>query len=228
VHIIDYIKFQVTSAGANFSKWRQIMLLLLRMYKALDHVTEGAAPADPDDDWLAVDIHLSLWFLTTLSDDLHRLVVGADGRAGTTWSRLHKLFLNNDTPQYLYLSKAFRNCPRGDLPIATYTSKLQGITDDLAAIGRPIENRDLAFQFLDGLGKKYKLQAKILKKGPTPPSFSDVCARLQHVELPMRPSKRRRALRSWSPTAAIVANPTVGRAADRVVATPAGSSDGLA
>jgi hypothetical protein len=124
IHISYHIKFQVTSVGTNFSKWRQIILLLLRIYKALDHVTEGAAPADSDDDWLAVDIHISLWFLATLSDDLHFLVVGADGRTGTTWARLHQLFLNNATSRYNYLSKAFRNCRRGDLPIATYASKL--------------------------------------------------------------------------------------------------------
>jgi hypothetical protein len=36
------------------------MVLLLTMYKCLDHVTEGAAPPVPTDDWAVVDIHLSL------------------------------------------------------------------------------------------------------------------------------------------------------------------------
>nr|XP_051212001.1 uncharacterized protein LOC127329536 [Lolium perenne] len=183
VHIIDHIKIQVDGSGKNFSKWRQVILLLLRMYKAMDHVMEGDALADPDDDWLAVDIHLSLWFLATLSDDLHRLVVGADGRAGTTWMRLQKLFAANDLSRYMYLSKAFQNCPRGDLPIATYASKLQGIADDLAAIGRPVDDQDLAFQFLDGVSKKFRLEAAILKNGESPVSFADACARLQRVEV---------------------------------------------
>ena len=60
LHIENYIKFQVSTAGTNFSKWRQIITFLLTMYRALDHITDGAAPAVPDDTWTAVDIHISL------------------------------------------------------------------------------------------------------------------------------------------------------------------------
>jgi hypothetical protein len=151
------------------------------MYKVMDHVTEGAAPADPDDDWRAVDIHLSLWFMATLTEDLYRLVQGTDGLACTTWTRLHRFFLADQTSRYLYLSKAFRSTPRGDLTIAMYASKLQTLVDDLAAIGRPVDERDLTVQFLDSLGERYKLQAEIMKLNP--PSFADACSRLQLAEI---------------------------------------------
>nr|XP_051196560.1 uncharacterized protein LOC127309888 [Lolium perenne] len=183
VHISTYVKFQVQSNGANFSKWRQIFTLLVTMYKVADHVTEGAAPANPSDDWLAVDIHISLWIMATLSDDLQRLVQSTDGRVLSTWTRLHRFFYDNQASRYLYLSKAFRNCPRGDLSITTYASKLQAIADDLAAIGRPVDESDLVLQFIDGLGKQYKLQAEILKGSGALPSFSDVCSRLQLCEV---------------------------------------------
>jgi hypothetical protein len=84
IHISSYIKFEVIFASANFSKWRLILLFLLRMYRVLDHITEGAAPTDPDESRLAVEIHISLWFMGTLSDDLHRLVCNIDDRACTT------------------------------------------------------------------------------------------------------------------------------------------------
>jgi hypothetical protein len=118
VHIQDYVKFQVNSAGANFSKWRQIFRLLLTMYQVVDHVTEGAAPRDPDGSWRAVDIHISLWFMSTLTDDLHRLVQGPDATACNTWTRLHHFFYDNQTSRYLFLSKAFGNTPRGDISIS--------------------------------------------------------------------------------------------------------------
>jgi hypothetical protein len=60
IHISNYIKFQVSTSGANYSKWRQIVTFLLNMYRAADHITEGAAPAVPNDDWMAVDIHILL------------------------------------------------------------------------------------------------------------------------------------------------------------------------
>jgi hypothetical protein len=49
IGIAIHIKFRVNSTGENFSKWWQIFLFLLTMYKTMDHVTEGAAPQDPDD-----------------------------------------------------------------------------------------------------------------------------------------------------------------------------------
>jgi hypothetical protein len=183
VHITDYIKFQVNTAGANYSKWRQIIVSLLTMYKATDHITEGAAPAAPDDTWQAVDIHISMWFLSTLSDDLHRLVQGTDGRAGTTWTRLRRFFLDHGASRYLYLSKTFHNYPRGDLSVSDYASKLQGLADDLAAIRRPVDERDLTLAFLDGLSKSFKLKTEILKNVPILPSFSDACSRLQLAEV---------------------------------------------
>jgi hypothetical protein len=151
INIHTYVKFQVTAGGVNFSKWRQLLKLLLTMYGVMDHVTEGATPRNPDDAWLAVDIHLRLWFVATLTDDLYRLVQG-DGTACSIWTRLHRFFLADQTSRYLFLSKAFRSTPRGDMPISTYASKLQSIADDLDAIGRPVDDRDLASQFIDGLG----------------------------------------------------------------------------
>jgi hypothetical protein len=173
----------VNSSGANFSKWRQIFVFLMTMYKVMDHVTEGAAPPNPDDTWRAVDIHLSLWIMATLSDDLHRLVKGADGLALTTWTRLQRFFLANKDSRYLFLSKAFRSTPRGDMPVATYAGKLQSIADDLAALGRPVDDRDLAHQFLDGLGEAYRLQSEILKGNPPLPPFAECISRIQLAEV---------------------------------------------
>jgi hypothetical protein len=129
---------------------------------------------------MAVDIHISLWFMATLSDDLYGLVSGGDGRACSTWSKLTRFFLDNEASRYLFLSKAFRSTPRGALPISTYASKLQRIADNLAAIGCPVDDRDLTLQFIDGLGDKFKLQAEIMKI--VVPTFSQACSRLQLFE----------------------------------------------
>jgi hypothetical protein len=84
VDIATHIDFKVTTSGANLSRWKQVLTFLLTMYKCLDHVTEGAALAAPSDDWLADNIHIFLWFMRTLADDLLRLVQGSDGHACTT------------------------------------------------------------------------------------------------------------------------------------------------
>ncbi|KAK1602833.1 hypothetical protein QYE76_017006 [Lolium multiflorum] len=221
VHIQNYVKYQVNTAGTNFPKWRKTLRLLLTMYKVMDHVTEGSAPADPDDDWRAVDIHLSMWFMATLTEDLYRLVQGTDGLACTTWNRLHRFFLSDQTSRYLYLNKAFRSTPRGDLTIDMYASKLQVVADDLAAIGRPVDERDLTVQFLNGLGERYKLQAEIMKLDPR--SFADACSRLQLAEIDSATASLPLALRPSSSTAATVAKTA---AAARLLTPGAGSLGG--
>jgi hypothetical protein len=122
--ISNYIKFQVPTAGTHYTKWRQIVIALLTMYQAMEHITEGAAPAVLDATWKAVDIQISLWFLETLSDDLHRLVQAPDGSVCGTWTRLHRFFRDNGSSWYLYLNRAFHNCPCGDLNVTDYASKL--------------------------------------------------------------------------------------------------------
>jgi hypothetical protein len=101
VHIRTHINFIVSTTGANFSCWR----CLLTLYRAMDHVIEGAAPSAPDEAWLVIDIIISLWFMSTLTPDLHRLVQGTEDRASSTWSRLHRFFYNNQASRHLYLSK---------------------------------------------------------------------------------------------------------------------------
>jgi hypothetical protein len=122
--------------------------------------------------------------MATLSDDLHRLVQGTNGRACTTLMRLHRLFLDKGIACYLYLNKAFHNFLRDDLSIADYAHKLLVLADDLAAIGRPVSDNDLTGAFMDGLSKRFKkLQGELLKNSETLPSFAVACARLQHSEL---------------------------------------------
>jgi hypothetical protein len=106
-------------------------------------------------------------------------------------------FINNEASRYLFLSKAFRSTPHDDLDISTYASKLQRITDDLAAIGCPVDDRDLTLQFIDGLGPQFMFQAKIMKTAV--PTFSDACSRLQNSpRLTMPPSNNMSALRLWT------------------------------
>jgi hypothetical protein len=152
------------------------------MYKCLDHVTEGAAPATPSDDWLTDDIHISLWFMRTLADDLLRLIQGSDGRTCTTWTRLHGFFYANRVSQYVFLNKRFYNTSRGDLSISAYAARLQTITDDLANIGYPIADSDITLTMLAGLGKKFWFHSTIIQQTVPLPLFADACSRLQLAE----------------------------------------------
>jgi hypothetical protein len=146
------------------------------------------------------------------------LVQGKNGLAYTTWTRLHRFFLDNMASCHLYLSKAFQNTPHGDMSIATYASKLQSIADDLATIGHPVDDGDLTLQFVDGLGKKFKLEAEILMGNL--PSFADACSLLQLTEVSSMTSNTSLVLRFWSPTVVIMASPAVAMVPARPLVRP--------
>jgi hypothetical protein len=121
--------------------------------------------------------------MKTLSNDLLRLIQGTDGRACSTWTKLHNFFYANRSSQYLYLSKLFQNTPRSDMSIAVYAARLQNIADDLANIGYPVADHDLTMQFLAGLGKKFALPRSVISNGGALPSFSDTLSRLLLAEV---------------------------------------------
>jgi hypothetical protein len=50
------------------------MMFILTLYLVLEHVTEGAAPSALDEAWMVIDITISLWVMSTLAPDFHRLV----------------------------------------------------------------------------------------------------------------------------------------------------------
>uniref|UniRef100_A0ACD5WYF2 Uncharacterized protein n=1 Tax=Avena sativa TaxID=4498 RepID=A0ACD5WYF2_AVESA len=203
IHIDQHVKFQVNSVGANFPKWRQILTLLLTMYKCLDHITEGAASREPDDTWRAVDIHISLWFVATLSDDLYRLVYVPDDLACSTWHRLMPFFLDNQSSRYMFLSKALHTTPRGDQAISTYASKLQAIADDLAAIGRPTATSRSSSSTTSASGTSCS------PRSSNPPSLCPPSPTLVRVSNSPKPTMPRInttiASRSWPCTVVVVA-----------------------
>ncbi|KAK1603172.1 hypothetical protein QYE76_018784 [Lolium multiflorum] len=109
------------------------------------------------------------WWKETKADIMVRKKVAREARDASAqgqrrpglhhlvWSRLHQFFLDTSASRYLYLSKAFHNCPRGNLSVSDYASKLQGLADDLAVIGRLVSDNDLTAAFLDGLDKGFWL-----------------------------------------------------------------------
>ncbi|KAK1629892.1 hypothetical protein QYE76_004207 [Lolium multiflorum] len=128
--------------------------------------------------------------MATLADDLLRLVQGTDGRACTTWTRLHNFFFANRSSRYVYLSKKFQTTPRGDLSISAYAGRLQSITDDLANIGYPVADPDLMTHLLAGLGKKFKLPSALIQHSNPFPSFENACSRLLLAEASLAEEER--------------------------------------
>ncbi|KAM0837427.1 hypothetical protein ACQ4PT_061674 [Festuca glaucescens] len=162
VNILTYIKFTVDSSGKNFTRWRKIILFLLQLYRARDHVENGGAYRTASDAWRQEDGQIVLWFYATVSEALQDILLDPDCTAYTAWQCLHTFFYDNREGQAMQLNQDLRDTPRGDLSIGEYCGRLKHIANQLEEVGAPITDRALTMQLIDGLGEKFKMQAEIL------------------------------------------------------------------
>lgn len=89
----------------------------------------------------------------------------------------------NEAELTMHLGQEFRACVRGDLSITEYCRCLQGIAAALANVREPVIDRTLTLQMLDGLGKKFELQAAIIQSTVPLPSFAQARSCLILAEL---------------------------------------------
>jgi hypothetical protein len=73
LNIQSVINFKLDPARGNYSKWRHLMLVLMRRYDILEHVEVESNPLHEDAIWRNDDLTLVLWFYATISDELFDL-----------------------------------------------------------------------------------------------------------------------------------------------------------
>ncbi|KAM0837426.1 hypothetical protein ACQ4PT_061674 [Festuca glaucescens] len=185
VNILTYIKFTVDSSGKNFTRWRKIILFLLQLYRARDHVENGGAYRTASDAWRQEDGQIVLWFYATVSEALQDILLDPDCTAYTAWQCLHTFFYDNREGQAMQLNQDLRDTPRGDLSIGEYCGRLKHIANQLEEVGAPITDRALTMQLIDGLGEKFKMQAEILANTVPYPTFAQAQSWLQQAERKM-------------------------------------------
>jgi hypothetical protein len=72
------------------------------------------------------------------------------------WLAIENQFLSNREQHTLHLDAAFRTFVQGDLSINEYCRKFKAMTDDLADLGAPIEDRILILNILRGLNQRFE------------------------------------------------------------------------
>jgi len=182
VNIGNYIKFTVDTTGKNFSRWRKIILFLLKRYNARVHIESRDAYRQADDEWCEIDSTIVLCLYATISEALQDVMLDPDYTAFDAWDRLHTFFYDNRDGQAMALNQELRDTARGDLSIDEYCRRLIHISDQLAEVGAPISDRALSMQMVDGLGDKFEMQPEIFKNMVPFPTFAQAQSRLQLAE----------------------------------------------
>ncbi|KAF3793861.1 Retrovirus-related Pol polyprotein from transposon TNT 1-94 [Nymphaea thermarum] len=130
--------------------------------------------------WLAHDQSLVAYITSTLSEE----VLGGvddDLTALELWSTLATTYSQVSEARFLQLRRQFQDIKRGTRTVLEYLNEIKSVSDQLAAIGHPVSDKDKVQQALSGLGTEFDIFCTPLEVLPILPSFEDLKAKLfQH------------------------------------------------
>ncbi|KAF3786733.1 Retrovirus-related Pol polyprotein from transposon TNT 1-94 [Nymphaea thermarum] len=130
--------------------------------------------------WLAHNQSLVAYITSTLSEE----VLGGvddDLTALELWSTLATTYSQVSEARFLQLRRQFQDIKRGTRTVLEYLNEIKSVSDQLAAIGHPVSDKDKVQQALSGLGTKFDIFCTALEVLPVLPSFEDLKAKLfQH------------------------------------------------
>ncbi|RVW93124.1 Retrovirus-related Pol polyprotein from transposon RE1 [Vitis vinifera] len=94
------------------------------------------------------------WMYSTLNPDIMGQIVGFQ-TSHEAWMALHKIFSASSKARIMQLRLEFQTTKKGGDAMLDYILKMKTISDNLAAVGEPVKERDHILQLLGGLGPDY-------------------------------------------------------------------------
>jgi len=94
--------------------------------------------------------------------------------AHEAWTTLEASFSNRSKTRELQLKDELQLMQRGSKSVAEFSRLFKGLCDQLAAIGRPIDDLDKVHWFLRALGPDYKIFSTTMLSQSPLPSFADI------------------------------------------------------
>ncbi|KAF8409418.1 hypothetical protein HHK36_005494 [Tetracentron sinense] len=118
---------------------------------------------------------------TQNGQDLYVRVVASElDTSKDVWTTLNYAFSHSQEREF-HLEQKLQHLRKGTSHLPDYLREFKTICDDLAAIGKPIDDRRKVFWLLNGLGHEYKSFVTTMLKPPTP-SYKEILPLLQSHE----------------------------------------------
>ncbi|PWA50227.1 hypothetical protein CTI12_AA475400 [Artemisia annua] len=124
----------------NYDAWSELFVSHLDSFGLMDHI-EGTTPTTDDTEWKKVDSLVKVWLYGTLSTSLLQTVLKKNATAASVWKSLKELFHDNKEARALELESELRSMDLGSMSISEYFKRIKVISELLANIDSPIEER---------------------------------------------------------------------------------------
>ncbi|GKD70670.1 hybrid signal transduction histidine kinase M [Tanacetum coccineum] len=172
-NIKTYIPLVLDLDEMNYDSWSELFILHCTSFGVLNFIQDTSTSAERDaDDWGKLDSLVKLWIFGTISKSLLQRVLKKNTTSHDVWKQLKDVFHDNKSARAMQLDNDLRNVELGNLSITDYFHKIRRMADLLANIDSPVDEKNLVFYAINGLGEKYDQVAGIIRHRDPTPTFS--------------------------------------------------------
>ena len=127
---------------------------LLKLFASRSHKTVEETENPAYVAWIAQDQQLVAYLLSSMTKEILVQVSSCD-HAAQLWTAITEMFSSQSRSRILQLRSQLSREKKGDLSASAYYSKMKGIADEMAAVGKKIDDDDLISYILNGLDSDY-------------------------------------------------------------------------
>nr|GEW24523.1 hypothetical protein [Tanacetum cinerariifolium] len=151
----------------------ELLILYCTSFGVLNFIQDTSTSAERDaDDWGKLDSLFKLWIFGTISKSLLQRVLKKNTMSHDVWKQLKDVFHDNKSARAMQLDNDLWNVELGNLLITNYFHKILCMADLLANIDSEVDEKNLVFCAINGLGEKYDQVAGIIRHRDPTPTFS--------------------------------------------------------
>jgi hypothetical protein len=130
--------------------------------------------------WIAHDQLVLRWLVNALSPDVLAHVVGLETSA-EVWKALNDHVAAKSKTKIQQLRSALNNTRKNDLSTDKYFAKMKSIASELSSAGKPLDDDELVYHVLHGLGTRYNSLRTTMRANPNT-SLADLLGQVQEFD----------------------------------------------
>ncbi|CAN6459960.1 unnamed protein product [Victoria cruziana] len=157
-------------------------MLLQKTVESDGKIITYEVPNPEYDKWVERDQTLVAYITATLSERVLQMIPD-DTTAFDLWILLANSYAQVSEARILQLKWQFQSLRKGTKSINDFLADMRVITDQLAAIGSPISDKEMVQQVLGSLSTDYHVFRTTMRMLPSLPSFEDLREKLIQYEV---------------------------------------------
>ncbi|KAM0036814.1 putative RNA-directed DNA polymerase [Helianthus debilis subsp. tardiflorus] len=152
-------------------------------YPTTEVLVDQKPAANPEyASWVAGDKRAIIILQASLFEEAATEIIGLS-TAREIWSTLEHAYSNSSIKRIQTLRDQLRGLSKGNLSVSDFGRRFKAISDQLSAIGHPVDEPDKLHWFLRGLGLAYESFSTAIRASKPTPTFRDLLAQAENHEL---------------------------------------------